>query len=500
MTHRNSYYEGVPLELGNEPQLLLDDGLVEDRWRLARAVHRPQKHLRNPLLVPDKPWEGDLLTYHSVLWDKEYGKFRMWYTPSAHGDIHLTGTRTCMCYAESDDGINWEKPMLDYCSAGEFKTTNILYRGSYPEDPARYGVVASQVFIDVGESDPARRYKMICYEARPEAGGYRRGINLAVSADGFRWTLAEDGHILDYNSDALNHVVYDPENERWLLYCRPRCTHATGRQPQDPVPEFYPAGRHTSRRVAVMTSRDFCRWSYPRTCLYPDERDPTDYDNACVFRWGSHYIMLYAAMDGDGDGTKDTRIASSTDGFHWERFYSREPFVARGREGDWDAGTIMRMSACPPVQQGSRLLFYYAGSPCGQYEWHGLGGIGVAIAKVGRFVMQEAGDEPGFLITREFVLNGNRLRVNTFYRKNKNVQHYLKAEFVRHPELGGHGGFQAPCEDYRLADCDPLIENGTEALVTWKGNPDLSPLMGKPVYIRFELRNMGIFSFQTTKE
>mgnify|MGYP001550049242 CR=1 FL=1 len=146
------------------------------------------------------------------------------------------------------------------------------------------------------------------------------------------------------------------------------------------------------------------------------------------------------------------------------------------------------------------LLFYYGGATKGQYDWHGRGGIGVALAKADRFVMQTAGDEPGYLITREFILEGNRLRVNSFYRKTKDSLHHLKAEIVRHPELGGHAGCTPAFAGFALADCDPLRENSTGALVTWKGKSDLSALLGQPVYVRFELKNMGIFSFRMTRE
>ncbi len=36
--------------------------------------------------------------------------------------------------------------------------------------------------------------------------------------------------------------------------------------------------------------------------------------------------------------------------------------------------------------------------------------------------------------------------------------------------------------------------------VTWNGSPDLSALLGKPVYLRFEIINMGLFAFRVTQE
>ena len=50
----DSYYEGEPLTLSGGQQLLIDDFLVEDRWRLHREIYRPKKHARNPLFTPDE--------------------------------------------------------------------------------------------------------------------------------------------------------------------------------------------------------------------------------------------------------------------------------------------------------------------------------------------------------------------------------------------------------------------------------------------------------------
>jgi hypothetical protein len=36
--------------------------------------------------------------------------------------------------------------------------------------------------------------------------------------------------------------------------------------------------------------------------------------------------------------------------------------------------------------------------------------------------------------------------------------------------------------------------------VTWNGSADISELAGKPVYLRFEIVNMGLFSFKITQE
>ena len=77
----------------------------------------------------------------------------------------------------------------------------------------------------------------------------------------------------------------------------------------------------------------------------------------------------------------------------------------------------------------------------------------------------------------------------------------MKVEVVQHPEMGGHEReFTGAFKGFTLADCDPAVQNGVSIPVTWQGNPDLSALRGKPVYLRFRMRNMSLFSFRIGNE
>ncbi|HVF10936.1 MAG TPA: hypothetical protein VNA16_09050, partial [Abditibacteriaceae bacterium] len=71
-----SYFTGSPLKIGNETQLLIDDTIIEDRWRLTRVMHHPNKFARTPILLVDKPWESDTAQEPSVIWDEAYGRYR----------------------------------------------------------------------------------------------------------------------------------------------------------------------------------------------------------------------------------------------------------------------------------------------------------------------------------------------------------------------------------------------------------------------------------------
>jgi len=493
MTVPMSYFQGEPLKIGNETQLLIDDNIVEDRWALERVLHPPSKHLLNPILVKDKPWEGDIALSPYVMWDEDFGRYRMWYKCfSLTNYWGAGGPPYHLSYAESDDGINWEKPDLDVSDYPGYPISNVVYTGTY-----RQRTQGVQVIKNPDQSDPNKRYMYIHVEAIPHPEeGLQSGVNVAYSPDGLRWTLPEPPkHILDYHSDCLNHVVYDPQEEQWLLYCRPIHMFSSGRRDLR-VGQI--GGRHMRRRVSVMTSKDFINWSYPRTCMYPDEMDTPDYDACTVFRWAGQFIMLYAAMEGDVTGSNEVRLASSQDGVNWERFYTREPYIARGREGDWDAGQVTVSG--PPVIQGDTMLIYYSGTPNTQYETTTQSGIAVAMAKVDRFVEQRGGDRPGYLLTKEFVVEGNRIKINTVMPGMAYHEQFIRVEIASHPPLGGHHGSSQPYPGFSFEDSDVLKGSRTDMTVTWNGSADISELAGKPVYLRFEIVNMGLFSFKITQE
>ena len=76
----------------------------------------------------------------------------------------------------------------------------------------------------------------------------------------------------------------------------------------------------------------------------------------------------------------------------------------------------------------------------------------------------------------------------------------IRVAVVRRPPIGRHHDFEKDIEGFTLEDCDPLVCDRIDVQVTWKGSADLSALMGQPIYLRFEIQNMGLFSFQLDRE
>ena len=134
----------TPLNIGQAPQLFFDSYMIEMVNFVTRATHQPKKHAENPLLRKDRPWETLLVlrtSNYNVHWDKPERLYKLWYAdrgvdydaymsmkPSDDTLLHWDLRRVCdwrILYAESGDGIHWEKSELDYRRI-DGRKTNIL--------------------------------------------------------------------------------------------------------------------------------------------------------------------------------------------------------------------------------------------------------------------------------------------------------------------------------------------------------------------------------------
>ena len=66
------------------------------------------KDPNNPVLVPERPWEGQGVVYPSVWRCPETGLWRMWYSAS----VRSGSSEAIVACAESEDGIHWRRPEL----------------------------------------------------------------------------------------------------------------------------------------------------------------------------------------------------------------------------------------------------------------------------------------------------------------------------------------------------------------------------------------------------
>jgi alpha-beta hydrolase superfamily lysophospholipase len=168
---------------GKATLLAIDDASLPLRRNLCYYLTRPTVR-KDPVLTPQSgnPNAPDNLAAHfygTVL--LEQGRFRMWYSPCSRGSEACPVQRP-LCYAESDDGVHWVKPVL-----GQFE-----FNGSRENNgidlPGNW-MVGATVIRDDDDPDPARRYKLVYETAGTKVSA---SFRTAVSPDGIRWTASPD--------------------------------------------------------------------------------------------------------------------------------------------------------------------------------------------------------------------------------------------------------------------------------------------------------------------
>ena len=108
------------------------------------------------VLITDRPWEGNACTYRTVFRDGD--RIRMYFGTDQY-DSSVKGMMahpSFLCYAESRDGITWERPELNLVSFQGSTRNNIVLAGDTVRIPGvdKLGVDHFAVFKD---PNPDRR-------------------------------------------------------------------------------------------------------------------------------------------------------------------------------------------------------------------------------------------------------------------------------------------------------------------------------------------------------
>jgi len=485
---------GGPRDVGSARQLFIDHRFIESSEGIRLVVNPPVKR-PGAVLSSDRPWDAFRLIWFSVAEDG--GVHKMWY--QAFDNDQWAGGSPRMCYAVSDDGLNWEKPRLGLVEYEGSKDNNILLEGRK----------LALVFIDPhGEEE--QRYKMLF--------GYRRGMRVGTSADGIHWTLpAEPLTTLPPNWDTQKVGFWDPLIGKYVVYMRVLLDKddelpfpfASPMESDPPVlaPRLHRAGRALGRlEMDDITSP----WPDGRieTVMTADELDPPDSD---IYHPGGVYQYPYAAdayfmfpyvyqhyRPGEGhpknDGVLDCQFAAGRDGVHWMR-YDRAPFIPRGLPGEPDCGHARGTGFF--FRRGDYLYHYYNGWPWthggfrllsdakrqDRENW-GREFMGVVVHRLDGFVSADAPYAGGRLLTPPLVFRGERLELNID----------VAAMGVARVEIQDGGG--RPIPGFALEDCDRILKNDVSYVARWKGEADVSALAGQPIRLRFEMRSARLYAFQ----
>jgi hypothetical protein len=487
-----TYCAGTPLEVGTEPVLLIDNATVEDRWGVRRVLNRPIKDPRNPVLMPDAPWE-DGISAPTVIYDPEHSVYRMWYLGCNQvGLVHMfhlndwradrDGYPYFVCYAESRDGVHWERPLLDDKPFGPHARSNVVIHGVQKAQ-------SPHVMWNPPGTGLDGRFLMTYKDNLPQGYG---SLCLATSDDGIHWREDPRNPAFVGLRDTWHNMVYDPARARWLMFTRPVCTAGVAGVPGGPTEVNY------KRRTAVTIGDTPYEFKTPRVIVWPEEDDDPDIDHTVVSRVGSHFLGFVGRMGPPPRMEFSLHLSFSHDGLSWSKLPGDSPYIPHGGPDSFDAGSTS--SAGSLVTMGDTSFLYYLGATQGQAQSskNKMVSLGRAQFLRDRFVAQMGAHTGGFLLTREMVVAAPELVVNTTIANgyNSDPAHATVPPEFRVEVLRFEAGRSAPVTvpGYGLEDCVTKAVDLIEYKVTWKEKQDLFELVGKPVFLRFYLKNAGIYS------
>lgn len=454
------------ISLSHYPQLFLDDYLIANTVNLKREMQQPVRHAENPLIRQDYPWEKRMIeVYGTVLFDDEQKKYRCWYVAAGTSDgVFDTpeGPVTAeyfQCYAESDDGVAWTKPLSSAKKFRDYERHNVVIPGGHgfcilptPDDP-----------------DPARKFK--------GAGGAVFGF----SPDGIDWTLHNWRDAIGKNDTGTSIVRWNGEYLAYVRY-----------QIQDPQ---WPG---VMRGVGLSVSTDFEKWTPKKLVFQTDDVDGypwTQPYGISVTPYGDQLMGLLWLIHLDkGEannrhGDMDVQLMTSRDGRTWHRSGDRQPMIKPVPES-WEAGSVFPGTTL--LLKDDMIHIYYTGKTT-RHGTPGTTGIGLATLPADRFVALQPDDKnrAGELQTKLFTADGKTLLVNADVAEGDLQVELLDANGQVIP------GFTR--ESSLLKRHDAL-----RWTVIWTDGTTTKHLgdrrANQPVALRFLLRNGSLFAFQVRAE
>lgn len=521
-------WDSTLLAVGLEPQLFVDNLLIDSVQDTTRRWHTPRRRQDGPLFTEDRPWEHRLWTAYygstTVLRDPDDGLFKCWYQDQEGAPAPGEGAgsrppanfamRATLLYAESADGVRWRKPELDVRSAGGQRTNIVLGGGAFGD------AHAMTVVLDPYPPRPEERFRGMLRRIWYEGGARRRVTTCVHSPDGIHWSRYRQAPVFGSRGGSpgdVNILWYDRHARQFVVNVRAHLGGLPGavdlRHPYRAHGFLHPYRPHlplaqNKRRVWQSRSHDFLHWSEPVLIAVPDDdEDGLDegYYGLSQFRIG-HQHLGAAGLFRAVDNTLEVQLLQSRDGLRWRPAAKRQPFLAPRGPGHWDAWMASLFS--PPIDVGSEHWFYQGGFNY-HHDWFlagpnealdhpearnpggASGGLGLVTLRRHGFASLSANAvREGIVVTHPVSSPGRRLAINARCRPGGSIR--VEAADRRGEVLGLTSG--RPCS--RDA-CDPITGDSVEHAVTWSGDPRAPAPEGDGDWrvLRFFLRDADLFSF-----
>jgi len=478
------------IEIGSRLELMVDNYLIESVGGEAQLrLHHPVR--REIVFRTDAPWEGNASAFQSVFRDGDL--YRMYYRgihyrhsgePAQAREDHPWH----LCYAESDDGINWRRPDLGLFEFDGSKANNIILTPEFLSeiggDPAH-----TSAFLDLNPAcPPEQKYKITVVGHKP------KGLYVLASPDGIHFTpMSAEPSVTNGAFDSQNLMFFDPAAKVYR--------------------EYHRGFRDGVRAIMTATSTDILHFPEPDWLQYEDSPHEHLYTNQIQpYYRAPHILMGFPMRYSDrgwsdamaelpgfderivrvksslryGTAITDALFMSSRDGREFKRW--PEAFIRPGprQKRSWVYGDNFvfwgMVETASATEDAPDEISLYAT----EGYWEGIGtDVRRYTIRVDGFVSAAAPLAGGEIVTRPIVFEGGSLALNL--------------------ETSGAGGVQVEIQDaqgtpipgYSMEECPPIFGDSLRQIVRWEDvGGDVGPLAGRPVKLRIALRDADIYSLQ----
>lgn len=454
------------LAVGSSLQLFVDRTVIDRMENVRLQFHPPAP--REVVFEFDAPWEGAMSAYVTVMRDDD--GYRLYYRGGGETTEEVT------CLALSQDGVVWQRPQLGLYAFRGSKQNNIIYRG---RRKAYWESHNFTPFKDRNPDAPAdARYKAVALGRHVREDGEDVKALVALgSPDGIHWKrLREEAIITQGSFDSQNVAFWDTVRREYVCYFRDGRVTAAG----DRV-----------RSVKRSTSKDFVHWAEPVWLDFGESPLEHFYVNtiAPYFREPGYYLgfpmrfvpqrKTVGVTGRKVDGVSDAVLISSRDGVHFERLFL-EGFLRPGPDPlNWGNAHGNNTPAWGLLQTSpTEMAIYWA------EHYGGVPQLRRGVLRLDGLVSVQAPYAGGEFVTQPLTFAGRTLVLN----------YSSSAVGAIRVEIQDAAGTAIPGSGQQ--DCVEIYGDEIARPVQWTTGSDLSPWAGKPVRLRFLMKDVDLYSFR----
>ena len=465
------------LDIADRLELFWDHHLVDKLDGAHLHLHEPTP--REVTLKFDRPWEGGVVGYPTVLRDGDTYRlyYRGWPTVGAADKDTQTAS---YCLAESKDGIHFERPAIDEHALHGAESNNIVFTG-----PGSHNLTP---FIDTNpDARPDQRYKALGDNAAKMGG---RALLAFASPDGIHWSRMQEAPVFSEGKFDSQNVAFWSEHENFYvcyfrIFIQSDAPNADGKN-----------GR--IRTIARTTSDDFLNWSDPEPMTFGDTMLEQLYTNGThpYFRAPHLYVALpkrfvphrsalteeqydaFEVAQGQRTAVSEAVFMTSRGGTTYDRTFM-EALVRPGLDQrNWVARNRMCTWGVVPTGEGE-MSFY-----CQEHYTQPTHQLRRFSLRTDGFASVRAPYRGGEMTTKTFTFTGKTLTMNYATSAAGSVR----------VEVQDANGNAIP--GLSLDDATTHFGDRLEQTVSWGERTDVSDLASQPIRLRFVMQDADVYAIR----